>query len=104
MTSLPTPEQWCIVKMTEQEVAEEIERHIDYVDEDGNSVHLPMQFVRQMMTRSDHPFPRIVAIATLPIVLADAGVLAMDFDHIDPLRGIAGKTAPPPRSSAQWTS
>jgi len=87
MTSLPTPEQWIIHKMTEREVAEEIERHIDYVDADGNSVHLPMQFVRHMMTRADHPFPRIVAIATLPIILADAGVLALDND-IDPERGI----------------
>ena len=88
MTALPTPEQWCIVKMTEQEVAEEIERHIDYVDEDGNSVHLPMQFVRHMITRADHPFPRLVAIAALPIILADGGVLALDFDDIDVDRGI----------------
>ena len=37
MTELPTPEQWCIVRMNEIEMAEEIERHIDFVrtDEDG---------------------------------------------------------------------
>src|SRR4029077_11954136 len=87
MTSLPAPEQWVIVKMTEQEVAEEIEKFIDYVDADGNSVHLPTQFVRHMHTRADHPLPTIVAIATLPIILADGGVLALDND-LDRDRGI----------------
>ncbi len=46
MTTLPTPEQWVIRKMTEIETAEMIERRIDFVDKDGRSVHLPMQFVR----------------------------------------------------------
>ena len=33
MTKLPTPEQWIIHEMNEMEMAEEIEKHIDYVDE-----------------------------------------------------------------------
>ena len=41
MTSLPTPEQWVITRMTEAEVAEMIEEHIDFIDKDGWSVHLP---------------------------------------------------------------
>jgi hypothetical protein len=47
-----------------------------------------MQFVRHMMNRPDHPYPRLVAIAALPIILADGGVLALDFDDIDVDRGI----------------
>ena len=30
MTSLPPPEQWVLSKMSEMEVAEMIEEHIDY--------------------------------------------------------------------------
>jgi hypothetical protein len=89
MTKLPTPEQWAIVKMSEYELAEEIEKFIDYVDEDGQSVHLPMQFVRHYMKRDDGALATIVAIATLPIVLADGGILASEIENdIDEERGI----------------
>src|SRR5271163_279176 len=44
MTKLPPPEQWVLCKMNEMEVAEMIERHIDFYVEDNNgnrrSVHL----------------------------------------------------------------
>jgi len=87
MTSLPTPEQWVIHEMNEMEMAEEIEKHINFVDEDGRSVHLQMQFVRHFLQRHDDGLPIIVAIATLPIILADGGILAFE-DDIDTLRGI----------------
>jgi hypothetical protein len=87
VTKLPTPEQWTIVRMSENELAEEIERHIDYVDKDGRSVHLPMPFVRHYMKRDDEVLPTIVSIATSPIVLADGGILAFE-DDIDVERGI----------------
>jgi hypothetical protein len=77
-----------IVKMTEEEVAEEIERYIDFVDQSGRSVHLPMQFVRHFMKRDDGALPTIAAIAQLPIVLADGNILAMQED-LDRERGIA---------------
>jgi hypothetical protein len=90
MTRLPAPEQWVLSKMSEMEVAEMIEKHIDYYteDEDGNrrSVHLPTPFVRHFMRRSDGALPTVVAIATSPIVLADGGLLAPD--GLDRLRGI----------------
>ena len=76
MTKLPVPEQWALVKMNEYEVAEEIEKFIDYVDENGRSVHLPMEFVRHFMKRDDGVLPTVVAIATMPIILADGGILA----------------------------
>ena len=87
MTSLPTPEQWVIHEMNEMEMAEEIEKHINYVDKDGRSVHLQSQFVRHFLQRFDDDLPIIVAIATLPIILADGNILAFE-DDIDTLRGI----------------
>ena len=78
MSKLPTPEQWALVRMNDIELAEEIERFIDFVDDDWRSVHLPMQFVRHFLQRDDG-LPTIVAIAALPIVLADGGVLARNM-------------------------
>ena len=88
MTKLPVPEQWTLVKLTDREVAEEIEKHINYVDEDGRSVHLPMEFVRHYTTRHDDVLATIVTIATLPIVLADGGILGKE-KGFDRLRGIS---------------
>jgi hypothetical protein len=92
MTSLPTPEQWVIRRMSVEECAEMIERHIDFVDADGRSVHLPTSFVRHYLKRDDGALPTIVAVATLPLVLADGGVLAED--KFDRLRGIDFRIQP----------
>ena len=73
--------------MSEIELAEEIEKFIEYVNEDGRPVHLPTQFVQHYMRRDDGILHTVVAIATLPMILADRGVLALDND-IDPERGI----------------
>ena len=86
MTSLPTPQQWVIRRMSKPEVAEMIERHVDFVDKHGFSVHLGTNFVRHYMQRDDHALPTIVAVSTLPLVLADGQVLAED--KFDRLRGI----------------
>jgi hypothetical protein len=89
-TKLPPPEQWVLCKMNEMEVAEMIERHIDFYVEDENgsrrSVHLPMQFVRHFMRRHDGALPTITAYATIPIVLADGNLLAPE--GLDRERGI----------------
>ena len=92
MTELPTPEQWVICKLTEQETAEMIERHIDFVDKNGNSVQPPAKLVRAYMKRDDGALPTIVAVATMPIVLADGEILA--FDGFDRLRGIDFRIQP----------
>jgi hypothetical protein len=81
MTRLPPPEQWVLCKMSEMEVAEMIEKYIDFykVDEETGiirSVHLPTEFVRHFMKRDDGVLPTVVAIATAPIVLADGVLLA----------------------------
>jgi hypothetical protein len=78
--------------MTEYEVAEMLEKYIDFVDKDGKSVHCPTPFVRHYMTRDDGALPTVVAISTLPIVLADGNLLAPD--GLDRLRGIVFKIEP----------
>jgi hypothetical protein len=77
--------------MSEMEVAEMIEKYIDFYKEDEEtgiirSVHLPTQFVRHFMKRDDCVLPTVVAIATAPIVLADGVLLAPD--GLDRERGI----------------
>ena len=99
MTSLPAPEQWVLEEMNEMEMAELIEEHIDYVDDKGRSVHLPMPFVRHFMVRHDNVLPTVVTIATLPIVLADGGLLAGAApDGLDRDRGIIFKIQPEVRA------
>jgi hypothetical protein len=74
-TRLPAPEQLVIVPLNEMELAELIERHIEYHDEDGRPVHLHSSFVIHYLTRSDHALPIVTSIATLPIVLYDGTIL-----------------------------
>jgi hypothetical protein len=88
-SKLPAPEQWILRQMSDEEVAEMIEEHIDFYDEkDGprRSVHLPMSFVRHYRQRHDDVLPTVAAIATSPIVLADGVLLAPD--GLDRDRGI----------------
>ena len=73
---LPAPEQLLLREMNEMEVAEMIERYIEFVDEDGRPVHLPMQFVRHYMRRSDGALPIVTSIAQTPIVLRDGTILS----------------------------
>ena len=90
MTKLPTPEHYILERMDVMETAELIEQHIDFYKEYENgfrrSVHLPTEFVKHYMQRHDGALPTAVAIATLPIVLADGGLLAPE--GLDRLRGI----------------
>ena len=62
MTRLPPPEQWVLCKMNEMEVAEMIEKYIDFYAENANgdrrSVHLPMPFVRHYLRRHDRALPQ----------------------------------------------
>jgi hypothetical protein len=72
---LPTPEQPLLTRLADPQLAELIERHIDYVD-GGLSVHLNLAFVRHFHQRLDEELPIIAAIATLPLVLCDGTILA----------------------------
>jgi hypothetical protein len=73
---LPAPKQLMIVPLTEAEVAEMIERHIEFVDEDGRAVHLLVPFVKHYMQRDDGALPIITSIAQTPIVLYDGTILS----------------------------
>ena len=92
LTSLPVPKQWALKKMNEYEVAEMLEKYIDFVDKDGESVHCPTPFVRHYMNRDDGALPIVVAISNLPIVLADGNLLAPQ--GLDRLRGIVFRIDP----------
>ena len=74
-TRLPAPEQLLIVPLSEMELAELIERHIEFVDEDGRPVHLQPHFVKHYMKRDDGALPIVTSIAQLPIVLHNGTVL-----------------------------
>jgi hypothetical protein len=74
---LPAPEQPLLTRLTEPQLAELIERYIDYVDGTGRSVHLPHAFVTHFHTRpNDDALPIVAAVATLPIVLANGKILS----------------------------
>ena len=70
------PEQPLLTRLTQDQLAELIERHIDYTDETGCSVHLAAPFVRHYLDRTDDALPVVAAIATLPVVLPDGTILA----------------------------
>jgi hypothetical protein len=84
---LPAPEQWLLTRANEMQLAELIERHIDFVAPDGRNVHLAMPFVRHYLQRPDDALPTVTAIATQPIILADGMVLAQN-EVFDRSRGI----------------
>jgi hypothetical protein len=73
---LPPPELPLLTRLDEPQAAELIERHIDYVDDTGRSVHLGSAFVHHFHTRDDNALPLAVAVATLPIVLGDGTLLS----------------------------
>jgi hypothetical protein len=87
LSGLPAPKQWLLSRLSEAECAELIEKHINYVDEEGTSVQLPAKFVEHYLQRHDGALPIVVAIATLPLVLAD-GTFLMN-PGLDRERGIA---------------
>jgi hypothetical protein len=73
---LPAPEQPLLTRLTEPQLAELIERYIDYVDNTDRSVHLHGTFVHHFHTRPDDvALPLASAVVTLPLVLGDGTLL-----------------------------
>lgn len=90
---LPAPEQVLLARLSEAQLAEMIERHIDYIDPIGRSVHLAGSFVHHYHTRpDDDALPLVAAIATLPLVLADGSLLG--GRGLDRQRGILFRIPP----------
>jgi hypothetical protein len=73
---LPAPEQPLVTRLTDTQLAELIERHIEYTNPQGTPVHLPAAFVRHYLMRTDDALPTAVAVATLPMVLAAGTILS----------------------------
>jgi hypothetical protein len=65
-----------IVALNEMELAELIEKHIEYVDPLGRPVHLHSSFVKHYLQRDDDGLPIMTSIAQLPIVLYDGTILS----------------------------
>jgi hypothetical protein len=83
-TRLPPAEQPLLTQLSEAQVAELIERHIDYIDKEGRSVHLGSGFVHHFHVREDNALPLVVAVAMLPIVLYGGKLLGgpgLDRDY-----------------------
>jgi hypothetical protein len=86
-TRLPAPEEPLLTRLDEPQLAEMIERHIDYTNGAiGRSVHLAAPFVKHFRQRDDDVLPVVTAVATLPIILADGTVLSER--GLDRARGI----------------
>jgi hypothetical protein len=76
-TRLPPPEQPVLYRLSEAELAEQIEQHIEYVNAAGKPVHLAAPFVHHYRQRkNDHALPKVTAIATMPMVLPDGTILS----------------------------
>jgi hypothetical protein len=74
---LPAPEQPLLTSLNEEQMAEEIERHVDFYNPGTEaSVHLGGLFVRHFMVRNDDALPQVAAIATAPLVLPGRRLLA----------------------------
>ena len=85
--SREAPEQWTIGRLDEYGLTEEIERLLNYVDEDGRSVAPPWRLVKAYKRRYDGSSTSWSPIATQPIVLADGKIIGSDSKY-DPERGI----------------
>lgn len=92
-TPLPPPEQPLLTRLSETQLAEMIERHIDYVDATGRSVHLASPFVRHFHIRTDDRLPTVAAISTLPLVIGDGSILS--HRGLDRARGIVFRIPSP---------
>jgi hypothetical protein len=74
-TRLPPPEHPLLCRLSEVELAELIERHIEFADETGRSVHLPEPFVKHYLCRFDEKLPLVTGVCTLPLVLPGGELL-----------------------------
>jgi hypothetical protein len=70
-TRLPAPEQPLLTRLDETQLAELIERHVEYTNPEGVPVHLGAGFVKHYLKRSDTALPVVSSISTLPIVTPD---------------------------------
>jgi hypothetical protein len=93
------PEQMLLLELSTTEVAELIGRHVEYVNRSLDEVHLDDGYVGHFVRRArdgrdgDDMIPVVSAVETLPIVFADASVLAKK-DGLNREFGIVFNIAP----------
>jgi hypothetical protein len=76
-TRLPAPEHPLLMPLNEVQLAELIERHIEYYDlKSDKPVHLAGSFVTHYLKRDDDALPTVFAVATMPMVLPDGTILS----------------------------
>jgi hypothetical protein len=76
-TRLPAPEHPLLMPLNDVQLAELIERHIEYYDLKSNKpVHLAGSFVMHYLKRDDDALPTVFAVATMPMVLPDGTILS----------------------------
>jgi hypothetical protein len=78
---LAAPEQLILKPLNEMELAELIEKHIEYFEENENdrrTVRLPAHFIKHYLTRDDgdEGLPIVSSISQLPIVLPNGEILS----------------------------
>jgi hypothetical protein len=94
-----SPEQMLLLELSSTEVAELIERHVEYVNKRLDEVHLDTSYVGHFVRRArddrdgDAAIPIVSAVATLPIVFADGSILAQK-EGLDRNFGIVFNIAP----------
>jgi hypothetical protein len=91
-TRLPAPEQPLLTRLDEGQLAELIERNIEYVTKDGIPVHLNSGFVRHYLQRSDNALPVVTGVSTLPLVGLDGNLRAKN--GLDRDLGLLFRVAP----------
>jgi hypothetical protein len=77
-TRLPAPEQPLLTRQSAMQMAEEIERYVDFFNpKDDHSVHLATEFVKHYLERpNDTALPLVAAVTTTPLVLPGRQLLA----------------------------
>jgi hypothetical protein len=74
--NLPSPEQWVLSRLDQNNIGELIEQYINFVEVGKRPMHLQMPFVQHYQRRHESPLPIVSTIAVAPIVLADGAIMA----------------------------
>jgi hypothetical protein len=84
----PPAPQWNICKLDNRDVANLLEKYIDFIDPKGGcSVQCPPAFVDHYRQYHESTLPKLVAVSPLPLVLGNGEILSPH--GLDRLRGIA---------------
>jgi hypothetical protein len=75
-TRIPAADLPLLARLSEPQIAELIEKYIEFTNDEGEPVHLSPGFVSHYRERDDRALPIVSALATLPIVAFNGRLLA----------------------------